>query len=63
MCCPLFPAMFEGIFGESILKKATEKEAVTINVVNFREYADNKHNQVDDYPYGGWSWNGFEAAA
>ncbi|MFI8574704.1 tRNA (guanosine(37)-N1)-methyltransferase TrmD [Rossellomorea aquimaris] len=49
----LFPAMFEGIFGESILKKAFEKEAVSYNVINFREYADNKHNQVDDYPYGG----------
>ncbi|TMU87808.1 tRNA (guanosine(37)-N1)-methyltransferase TrmD [Bacillus sp. BHET2] len=49
----LFPAMFEGIFGESILKKATEKEAVTYNVINFRDYADNKHSKVDDYPYGG----------
>ena len=49
----LFPGMFEGIFGDSILKKATEKAAVTYNVINFREYADNKHNQVDDYPYGG----------
>ncbi|MGE6753135.1 tRNA (guanosine(37)-N1)-methyltransferase TrmD [Rossellomorea sp. NPDC071047] len=49
----LFPSMFEGIFGESILKKAYEKEAVSYNVINFRKYADNKHNQVDDYPYGG----------
>lgn len=49
----LFPSMFEGVFGESILKKAYEKEAVSYNVINFREYADNKHNQVDDYPYGG----------
>ncbi|MFC7784392.1 MULTISPECIES: tRNA (guanosine(37)-N1)-methyltransferase TrmD [unclassified Rossellomorea] len=49
----LFPPMFEGILGESILKKAHEKEAVSYNVINFREYADNKHNQVDDYPYGG----------
>ncbi|WP_174564621.1 tRNA (guanosine(37)-N1)-methyltransferase TrmD [Bacillus sp. SLBN-3] len=49
----LFPAMFEGVFGESILKKATEKEAVNYQVVNFREFSDNKHKQVDDYPYGG----------
>lgn len=49
----LFPSMFDGVFGESILKKANEKQAVTYNVVNFREYADNKHGQVDDYPYGG----------
>ncbi|WP_197282706.1 tRNA (guanosine(37)-N1)-methyltransferase TrmD [Bacillus sp. FJAT-18017] len=49
----LFPEMFEGVFGSSILKRAREKEAVTYNVVNFREYADNKHKTVDDYPYGG----------
>ncbi|XXM74494.1 tRNA (guanosine(37)-N1)-methyltransferase TrmD [Lysinibacillus sphaericus] len=49
----LFPPMFTGIFGESILKKANEKQAVAYNVVNFREFADNKHGQVDDYPYGG----------
>ncbi|WP_201781502.1 tRNA (guanosine(37)-N1)-methyltransferase TrmD [Sporosarcina globispora] len=49
----LFPEMFEGVFGHSILKKAAENEAVTYNVVNFREYADNKHKTVDDYPYGG----------
>ncbi|MBN8199568.1 MULTISPECIES: tRNA (guanosine(37)-N1)-methyltransferase TrmD [Bacillaceae] len=49
----LFPEMFEGVFGHSILKKAAENEAVKYNVVNFREYADNKHKTVDDYPYGG----------
>ncbi|MFU8689619.1 tRNA (guanosine(37)-N1)-methyltransferase TrmD [Rossellomorea sp. FS2] len=49
----LFPSMFEGVFGESILKKAAEKEAVNYQVVNFREFSDNKHKQVDDYPYGG----------
>ncbi|MDP4169758.1 MAG: tRNA (guanosine(37)-N1)-methyltransferase TrmD [Bacillota bacterium] len=49
----LFPEMFSGVFGQSILKKAEEKNAVNYNVVNFRDYADNKHNTVDDYPYGG----------
>ncbi|WP_409254300.1 tRNA (guanosine(37)-N1)-methyltransferase TrmD [Bacillus sp. SCS-153A] len=49
----LFPSMFSGVFGESILKKASEKGAVEYNVVNFREFAANKHGQVDDYPYGG----------
>ncbi|MBG9544222.1 tRNA (guanosine(37)-N1)-methyltransferase TrmD [Cytobacillus firmus] len=49
----LFPEMFEGVFGHSILKKAAENQAVTYNVINFREYADNKHKTVDDYPYGG----------
>jgi tRNA (guanine37-N1)-methyltransferase len=49
----LFPEMFSGVFGQSILHKAAEKSAVQYNVVNFRDFADNKHNTVDDYPYGG----------
>ncbi|WP_180955497.1 MULTISPECIES: tRNA (guanosine(37)-N1)-methyltransferase TrmD [Bacillus] len=49
----LFPEMFSGVLGHSILKKAEEKNAVSYKVVNFREYADNKHKTVDDYPYGG----------
>ncbi|MCB5954327.1 tRNA (guanosine(37)-N1)-methyltransferase TrmD [Enterococcus sp. CWB-B31] len=49
----LFPRMFEGPLGESIIGKAVEKELLKINVHNFREYSDNKHQTVDDYPYGG----------
>lgn len=49
----LFPAMFEGVFQSSILGKAADKGIVSLNVVNFRDYANNKHNTVDDYPYGG----------
>lgn len=49
----LFPDMFTGVFGHSILKKAVEKGAVSYNVINFREFAENKHQKVDDYPYGG----------
>jgi tRNA (guanine37-N1)-methyltransferase len=49
----LFPEMFTGVFGSSILKKAQEKEAVSIRVVNFREHSASKHGSVDDYPYGG----------
>ncbi|AYC30770.1 tRNA (guanosine(37)-N1)-methyltransferase TrmD [Paenisporosarcina cavernae] len=49
----LFPEMFEGVFGSSILKKAQEKDAVSLKVTDFRAFSGNKHNQVDDYPYGG----------
>jgi tRNA (guanine37-N1)-methyltransferase len=49
----LFPRMFEGPMGESIIGKAREKELLEINVSNFREFSDNKHQTVDDYPYGG----------
>jgi len=45
--------MFTGVFGSSILKKAQEKGAVTLAVSDIREFSDNKHKQVDDYPYGG----------
>jgi len=49
----LFPRMFEGPLGESIIGKAREKGLLEINVSNFRDYSDNKHQTVDDYPYGG----------
>lgn len=49
----LFPEMFEGVFGSSILGKARDKGIVSLNTVNFRDYANNKHNTVDDTPYGG----------
>lgn len=49
----LFPEMFSGVLNQSILQKAAEKDAVKYNVVNFRDFADNKHSSVDDYPYGG----------
>ncbi|HSI66941.1 MAG TPA: tRNA (guanosine(37)-N1)-methyltransferase TrmD [Planococcus sp. (in: firmicutes)] len=48
----LFPTMFEGVFNQSILKKAQEKHAVELAVLDFREFAANKR-QVDDYPFGG----------
>ena len=49
----LFPAMFEGVLHSSIMKKAQQNEAVEFNVVDFRDYSENKHRKVDDYPYGG----------
>ncbi|MGV3243788.1 tRNA (guanosine(37)-N1)-methyltransferase TrmD [Staphylococcus sp. 11261D007BR] len=49
----LFPEMFEGVLNQSILKRARDKGILSTNTVNFRDYAMNKHQQVDDYPYGG----------
>ncbi|ANC76840.1 tRNA (guanosine(37)-N1)-methyltransferase TrmD [Fictibacillus phosphorivorans] len=49
----LFPEMFSGVFGQSILKKAQEKDALELRVIDFREFSTNKHRNVDDYPYGG----------
>ncbi|TSA27376.1 MAG: tRNA (guanosine(37)-N1)-methyltransferase TrmD [Bacteroidetes bacterium] len=49
----IFPEMFDNLFRHSIIKRAREKELVTICLHNFRDYATNKHKSVDDYPYGG----------
>lgn len=49
----LFPSMFTNVLNESILKRAQEKSLVQFNVVNFRDYSLDKHQKVDDYPYGG----------
>lgn len=49
----LFPNMFEGFLNESIIKRAREKELVTINIHNIRDYTTYKNNQVDDYGFGG----------
>jgi tRNA (guanine37-N1)-methyltransferase len=49
----IFPEMFEGPFKQSIVKRAQEKGLVKITVYDIRDYANNKHKRVDDYPYGG----------
>ena len=51
----LFPEMFDGVFTESIIKRAREDRKVEINLVNFRDYTNDPHNKVDDTPYGGGS--------
>lgn len=48
----LFPEMFEPI-KQSIIGKATEKELIEINLINIRDFSENKHKKVDDTPYGG----------
>ncbi|WP_284139929.1 tRNA (guanosine(37)-N1)-methyltransferase TrmD [Virgibacillus sp. LDC-1] len=49
----LFPEMFSGVMNSSMLKKAQDKGKLSYDLVNFRDYTENKHNKVDDYPYGG----------
>lgn len=48
----LFPEMFEPL-KQSIIKRATESEIININLVNIRDFSENRHNKVDDTPYGG----------
>lgn len=49
----LFPGYFSGPFDESIIKRAQEKGQVGINLVDIRDFAEDKHRRVDDRPYGG----------
>ena len=49
----LFPNMFDGVFTESILKRAQESGKVTIELHDFREYTEDPHLKVDDTPFGG----------
>ena len=49
----LFPDMYNGVFNESIMKRAIDNEKVVINIHNFRDYSLDLHHKVDDTPYGG----------
>lgn len=51
----VLPGLLQGPFAHSILKRAQNKGLVDIQVHNLRDYSDNKHKSVDDYPYGGGS--------
>jgi len=49
----LFPEYFEGPFSCSMIKRAREKGFVNINLINIRSFANDRHQTVDDRPYGG----------
>jgi tRNA (guanine37-N1)-methyltransferase len=48
-----FPALFGGVFSESMVKRAQDKELVEIRINDLRDYSDDRFRRVDDYPYGG----------
>ena len=49
----VLPALLDGPFSQSIIKRAREKGLLEVNLINLRDFAINKQNQVDDYQYGG----------
>ncbi|MBQ9365669.1 MAG: tRNA (guanosine(37)-N1)-methyltransferase TrmD [Schwartzia sp.] len=51
----LFPAMFDGPFGDSIIKRAVDNGILEIHITNPRDFTYDKHNKVDDSPFGGGS--------
>ncbi len=51
----LYPELFPGLLGVGLYKKALEKKLWSLEVINIRDYAMNKHKTVDDTPFGGGS--------
>jgi len=49
----LFPGYFKGPFDESIIGQARKKGLLDINLIDIREFSDNRYRRVDDRPYGG----------
>ena len=49
----IFPEMFTGPLSESIVKRAQDKRIVEIHLHQLRDFANNKHNRVDDYAFSG----------
>lgn len=48
-----FPNLLSGPLDESIIKRSREKQLVEIYVHDLRQYSNDKHYRIDDYPYGG----------
>lgn len=48
-----FPNLLQGPLDESIIKRGREKKLIEIFIHDLREYSEDKHHRVDDYPYGG----------
>ena len=51
----LFPEIFKPYINSSIIKRAIDKKLIDIELINIRDFANNKNNKVDDTPYGGGS--------
>ena len=49
----LFPELVRTVLSESVIGRAQKNGAITVRVHNIRDYAEDKHNRVDDTPYGG----------
>lgn len=49
----LFPAIFEGYLGQSLLKKAIDAGLVAVHLHDIRDWSRDKHHKVDDRPFGG----------
>ncbi|MBN2135191.1 MAG: tRNA (guanosine(37)-N1)-methyltransferase TrmD [Acidobacteria bacterium] len=51
----IFPGFFDGPFNHTLIKRASERDIIGINIIDLRDYTEDKHHTVDDAPYGGGS--------
>jgi len=51
----IFPDMVGCFLRESIVRRAIERGIIKVNLINIRDYSEDRHKKVDDYPYGGGS--------
>ncbi len=49
----IFPEMFGNVFSVGVLKKALDRDLIEVRIHNLRDFASDKHKQVDDRPFGG----------
>ena len=56
----LFPEMFDNL-KQSIIGKAIGKNLIELELINIRDFSNNKHKKVDDTPYRRRCWNGNDA--
>ena len=49
----LFPEMIDRTLSESIIGRARKKDILSIECLNIRDFTQDKHRRVDDYPFGG----------
>ncbi|HEX4146750.1 MAG TPA: tRNA (guanosine(37)-N1)-methyltransferase TrmD [Pirellulales bacterium] len=49
----LFPEIFSGYLGQSLLRRAIDRQLIQVELHNFRDFAHDKHHTVDDRPFGG----------
>lgn len=49
----IFPEMFESFTATSLMRKSIENGLIEVELINIRDFTENKHNKTDDYPFGG----------
>ncbi len=49
----IFPGIFSSPLAESLMKKALDRNLIQVRIMDLRDFTQDKHRMIDDYPYGG----------